>query len=52
MKSSKDKKGRFKDITLPTGTKPVKTGFVFKPMRAGDGIVERYKARVAARGLT
>lgn len=51
MKSSKDKKS-FNDVASPTVTKPVKTGFVFETKRADDGMVERYKSRVVARGFT
>ncbi|CAM9479672.1 unnamed protein product [Choristocarpus tenellus] len=45
-------KGTFSDKALPQGRKAIKTRFVFKIKRSSDGSVERYKARLVARGFT
>ncbi|CAM9205458.1 unnamed protein product [Choristocarpus tenellus] len=45
-------KGTFGDNALRQGRKAIKTRFVFKIKRSTDGMVERYKARLVARGFT
>ena len=45
-------KGSFKDEEPPSNVKPIKTRFVYKLKRGADVEIERYKARLAARGFT
>ena len=46
------KNGTWKLVDLPPGKKPMGCKWVFTIIHNADGTVERYKARVVAKGFT
>ena len=49
--ASLDKNKTWDLVPLPKGWKPVGSKWVFKKKFSADGSVERYKARLVARGI-
>ena len=46
------KNGTWEEVELPQGRKTVDSKWVFKAKQKADGTVERYKARVVAKGFS
>ena len=44
--------GTWELVELPVGQKPIMSKWIFKVKYAGDGKMERFKARLVARGFT
>ena len=44
--------GTYSETTLPLGRKPISTKWIFKLKKGADGNIQRYKARIVARGFS